>query len=107
MASGSMDLAGFLRGVSPKPESYARESCAEEAIQGERKQRCSPSQIEVGWSRPFHQSDRSFRRSSRPSQGASHLCRDLAGRAAGRFGPVPESISPTGGGSGPGFARAY
>ena len=107
MATGSMDLAWFLRGVSPKPESQARERDAEEATQGERQQRCSPSQIEVGWSRPFHQSDRSFRRSSRPSQGASHLCRDLAGRAARGFGLIPESISPTGGGSGPRFARAY
>ena len=102
-----MDLAWLLRGVSPKPNSHARERDAEEATQGEGQQRCSPSQVEVGRSRPFHQSDRSFRRSSRPSQGASHLCRYMAGRAAGRFGPVPESISPTGGGSGPGFARAY
>ena len=34
-ATESMDLAWLLRGVSPKPNSHARERDAEEAIQGE------------------------------------------------------------------------
>ena len=104
-ATGSMDLAWLLRGVSSKPESQARERDAEEATQGQGQQRCSPSQVEVGWTRPFHQSDWSFRRSSRPSQGASHLCRDLAGRPVRGFGLSPESIPPLGRGSRPGIAR--
>ena len=53
-ATGSADLAWLLRVVSPKPESHARERDAEEATQGEGQQRCSPSQVEVGRSRPFH-----------------------------------------------------
>ena len=53
-ATGSVDLAWLLRVVSPKPESHVREKDAEEATQGEGQQRCSPSQVEVGWSRPFH-----------------------------------------------------
>ena len=53
-ATGSVDLAWLLRVVSPKPESHARERDAEEATQGEGQQRCSPSQVEVGSSRPFH-----------------------------------------------------
>ena len=44
-----MDLAWLLRDVSPKPESHARERDAEETTQGEGQQRCSPSQVEVGW----------------------------------------------------------
>ena len=80
-----MHLAWLLRGASPKPESHARERDVEEATQGEGQQRCSTSQVAARWAGSFHQSDRSFRRSSRPSQGASHLCRDLAGGAAGRF----------------------
>ena len=35
MATGSMDLAWLLRGVSPKPESHGREIDAEEATEGE------------------------------------------------------------------------
>ena len=104
-ATGSVDLAWLLRVVSPKPESYLRESCAEEATQGEGQQRCSPSQVEVGRSRPFHQSDRSFRRPSCPSEGASHLCRDLAICPARGFGLIPESLPPAGEGSRPGLAR--
>ena len=99
-----MDLAWLLRDVSPKPESHARERDAEETTQGEGQQRCSPSQVEAGWSRSFHQSDRSFRRPSRSSQGASHLCQDLAGCPAIGFGLIPESIMPLGGGSRPGLA---
>ena len=59
-ATGFTDLAWLLRVVSPKPESHVREKDAEEATQGEGQQRCSPSQVEVGWTRPFHQSDRLF-----------------------------------------------
>ena len=98
-----MDLAWLLRGVSPKPESHARERDVEEATQSEGQQRCPTSQVETGWAGSFHQSDRSFRRPSRPSQGASHLCRDLAGCPAIGFGLIPESIPPLGGGSRPGL----
>ena len=42
-----MDLAWLLKGVSPKPESYAREREVEEATQGEGQQRCSPSQVRL------------------------------------------------------------
>ena len=92
-ATGPADLAWLLRGVSSKPDSHARERDVEETTQGQGQQRCSPSQVEVGWTRPFHQSDWSFRRSSRPSQGASHLCRDLAGCPARRFALILEPIS--------------
>ena len=34
-ATGSMDLAWLLRGVSPKPESHGRESDVKEATEGE------------------------------------------------------------------------
>ena len=48
-ATGSADLAWLSRVVSPKPESHVRERDAEEATQGQGQQRCSPSQVEVGW----------------------------------------------------------
>ena len=41
MATGSMDLAWLLRGVSPKPESHVRERDAEKATQGQGQQRTS------------------------------------------------------------------
>ena len=47
-ATGSSDLAWLLRGVSPKPESHARERDAEEVTQGEGQQRCPKSQVEAG-----------------------------------------------------------
>ena len=103
-ATGSAALVWLLKGVSPKPKSNARKRDVEEATQGERQQRCSPSQVEAGWSRSFHQSDRSFRRPSRSSQGASHLCQDLVGCPAIGFGLILESIMPLGGGSRPGLA---
>ena len=49
-ATGSMDLAWLLRGVSSKPKSHARKWDVEEANQGEGQQRCSPSQVEARWS---------------------------------------------------------
>ena len=55
-----MDLAWLLRGVSSKPESQSRERDVEETIQGQGQQRCSPSQVEVGRSRLFHQSGDRF-----------------------------------------------
>ena len=94
-----MDLAWLLRGVSSKPESYARERDAEDATQSEGQQQCSPSQLEAGWSRSFHQSDSSLRRSSRPSQGASHLCQNMAGCPTGGFVLISEWIPLTGGGT--------
>ena len=48
-ATGSMDLAWLLKGVSSKPESQARERDAEEATKGEGQQRCPISQVEAGW----------------------------------------------------------
>jgi len=45
-----MDLAWLLRVVSPKPESHSRGRDVEEAAEGEGQQRCSPSQVETGWS---------------------------------------------------------
>ena len=75
-ATGSMDLARLLRGVSSKPESHARDKDVEETTQGEGQQRCSPSQGEIGWTRPFHQSNWSFRRSSRQARGQA-ICAEI------------------------------
>ena len=71
-ATGPADLAWLLRGVSPKPESHLRERDAEEATKGVGQQWCSPGQVEVGRSRPFHQSDWSFRRPSCSSHANRH-----------------------------------
>ena len=93
-ATGSADLAWLLKVSALSPNPMLRERDVEEATQGEGQQRCSPSQVEVGRSRSFHQSDRSFRRPSCPSEGASHLCRDLARCPARGFGLIPESHRP-------------
>ena len=53
-ATGPVDLAWLLGGVSPKPDTHLRDRDVEEATQGEGQQRCSPSQVEFGRSRPFH-----------------------------------------------------
>ena len=90
------------------PNPHARVMDAEETTQGEGQQRCSPSQLEAGWAGPFHQLPRVLGRFIRPSHGVSHLCRDLAGCPAGRFGLIPELIppTPTGGGARPGLGLA-
>ena len=85
-----MDLAWLLRGVSPKPESHARERDVEEAAEGEGQQRCSTSQVEARRAGPFHQPPWLFCRSNCPSQRASHLRRDLVGWPARGFARRPQ-----------------